>query len=262
MALLAAERQLPYIVDAAIFADTQAEPEGVYKWLDWLEQQLPFPVYRKTKGSLADDSLILKRSGKSGKIYQKTYVPFFCKKDDGGSRGMMMRKCTADYKVRVIIKTLRWIVGKPALNKWRRERERRPLVNTLIGISTDEAHRMKPSQEEWIENKWPLIEMGMTRQDCLSWMEKQGYPRPPRSACVFCPYHSDAEWARLKKEEPEDFRRAVEWEKKVQEVSKSDETQHSSLFLHQSLVPLDQVDFDLKEEEGHFGNECEGMCGL
>jgi hypothetical protein len=46
MALMAAKGELTPMPVAAIFADTQGEPQSVYKWLDWLENQLPFPVYR------------------------------------------------------------------------------------------------------------------------------------------------------------------------------------------------------------------------
>jgi hypothetical protein len=46
--------------DGAIFADIQAEPASVYKWLDWLETQLPFPLYRVTKGSLSEAALDLR----------------------------------------------------------------------------------------------------------------------------------------------------------------------------------------------------------
>ncbi len=43
VALMAANNEITPMPDAAIFADTQAEPSSVYEWLDWLEKQLPFP---------------------------------------------------------------------------------------------------------------------------------------------------------------------------------------------------------------------------
>jgi 3'-phosphoadenosine 5'-phosphosulfate sulfotransferase (PAPS reductase)/FAD synthetase len=48
LALMAARGEIGPMPKAAIFADTQAEPESVYRWLDWLEKQLPFPVHRVT----------------------------------------------------------------------------------------------------------------------------------------------------------------------------------------------------------------------
>lgn len=35
MALMAAHGEITPMPDAAIFADTQAEPKAVYEWLDW-----------------------------------------------------------------------------------------------------------------------------------------------------------------------------------------------------------------------------------
>ena len=124
---------------------------------------------------------------------------------------------------------------------------------------------MKPSREKWAINRWPLIEAEMTRHDCLRWMEKMGFPKPPRSACVFCPFHSDNEWRRLKSEEPDEFRRAVEFERNLQEVKRKSDNLNGVPFLHGSLLPLDQVDFATDAQRGQmdfFQNECEGMCGL
>ena len=56
MALMAAKGELP-MPDCAIFSDTQWEPKAVYEHLDWLEEQLPFPVHRVTNGSLRNDAI-------------------------------------------------------------------------------------------------------------------------------------------------------------------------------------------------------------
>ena len=111
LAMMVAKGMFPkWNVRAAIFADTQAEPKEVYKWLNWLEQRLPFPVYNVTQGSLAEDSLVLRRSKKTGEVYQKTYVPFYHKKPDG-TTGMTIRKCTYDYKIVPVIRAVRKMVG-------------------------------------------------------------------------------------------------------------------------------------------------------
>lgn len=239
---------------AAIFADTQAEPQGVYTWLDWLETRLPFPVYRVTKGDLGEDGLITPTSKKSGKVYQKNLIPLYIKKD-GGGKGMLNRKCTAEYKVQQIIKKVRSLANI-------RRGEKSVKVIQWIGISTDEAHRMKPSQVPFIENRWPLIDLSMSREDCLRWMRDKGHPQPPRSACVFCPYHNDREWLRLKTDEPLEFQRAIEWERSCQSASLRNETIKGVPFLHSSLVRLDRVAFDESKQVNLFGNECEGMCGV
>lgn len=248
-ALMASEGLITPMPNFAIFADTQWEPQSVYDWLDWLKPRLAFPVYTVTKGDLKNDNLRIVRSKKSGKLYHKSEIPAHILKPSGG-HGMLPRHCTVDYKINPIIKKLRELTKKQPTEQW-------------IGISTDEAHRMKPAKDPWITNRWPLIELGMSRDDCLKWMEERGYPRPPRSACIACPYHSDFEWARLKKEEPMEFLRAAYWEKKYQEVAADDDVTTGVPFLHSSCKPLETVEFKTDDpKQNLFGNECEGMCGV
>ena len=57
MALMAAHGEIEPMPDAAIFADTGAEPQAVYEHLDWLRSPgvLPFPVEVVRFSDLADD---------------------------------------------------------------------------------------------------------------------------------------------------------------------------------------------------------------
>lgn len=257
MALMAANGELP-MPKAAIFADTQGEPKSVYDWLGWLEKQLPFPVHKVTKGNLESDVGKVKLSKKSGNNYLKGIIPAFTI-DESGKKGILGRTCTMDYKVAVLIKKTRQLCD------WKRG-EKRKLVKVWIGISIDEAHRMKPSREAWIENAWPLIDLKMSRKDCLGWMKKNGFPEPPRSACVFCPFHSDTEWNRLKIQEPQEFQRAVLLERKLQDSKKNVPRLNGVPFLHSSCRPLSECDFSPKLPSHQivdlFGNECEGLCGV
>ena len=250
-------------VSHAIFSDTKAEPESVMRWLDWLEKEVaslpfPFPIHRVTAGSLEDDETRVRLSGKSGKRYMKGSIPAFVLNPDG-TKGLLGRKCTADYKIVPLQRKVRELVGiKRAGGKVIHAR-------MWIGISTDECHRMKPSRVDYIENVFPLIDAGMSRRACLEWMKANGYPEPPRSACVFCPFHGDAEWKRLKDHEPKEFERAVDFETKMHAAQLSQETLRGIPFLHSSCIPLGEVDFHdekAKQQLELFGNDCEGLCGV
>jgi hypothetical protein len=250
LALMAARGELNPMPDCAIFADTQAEPASVYTWLDWLETQLPFPVVRVTAGSLTEDSLRV-GTREDGKTWVKGGIPAFVPMSDGRS-APLPRRCTTDYKIVPIQRHLKSM------------REGRDVVQ-WIGISVDEVHRMKPARLPWIKNIWPLVEKRMNRNDCLRWMESSGYPMPPRSACVYCPYHGPHEWRRLKAEEPESFAAAVAYERRMQAVQHAATSARGMPFLHRSMKPLNEVDFSTDFDRGQgelFGNECEGMCGL
>lgn len=289
LALMAARGEIGTIPDAAIFADTQDEPKGVYEWLDWLEKELPYPVYRVTRGKLSE-AVTKMRTTKDGRKYSRTDVPFFTLNADGGQGKIKNRGCTADYKLQPIFKKCRELIGKEWMKEWRSENKAELKAVSLaskkkmspprwawdklqdtapviqwIGISLDEISRMKPSRVAWLKSRWPLIEMNKSRHDCLRWMEKNGYPEPPRSACTYCPFHSNAEWRRVRDDEPEDFQKAIDFERALQLAKKNRDNFDSIPFLHRSLVPLDQVDLSTDTERGQsllWNQECEGMCGV
>lgn len=232
-------------VDAAIFADTQDEPHSVYKYLEWLEgegEKHGIPVHRVTAGSLSQDTIDVIE----GRRDRAAMIPAFVASDSGG---ISMRQCTGDYKIAPLRRKARELMkaaGDTTIEMW-------------IGISTDEIVRMKESNVQYITHRWPLIEQRMDRQDCKNWVNTIGGRTPPRSACVYCPFHKNSEWARIKSEEPEAFAKAVEFDKKIRDHPKFTH----KLYLHNSLRPLDEVDFEESDQLGlDFGNECEGMCGL
>jgi hypothetical protein len=232
MALMAAAGKIEPMPAAAIFADTTYEPAAVYEWLAWLEGQLPFPVYRV---KAYDNRRGLFDRG-------QTQFPVFAKS------GIGKRQCTSTWKLIPLYRKCREIAG------FTRKRAPDGLVTNWIGISLDEAHRMKPNRERWAVNRWPLIEKRISRQDCLLWMKRSGFPRPPRSACVFCPYKSDAEWRETRKD-PEQMRLVREVEGLLPKGE----------YLHRSKRLIDEVDLSTDEDRGQmslFGNECEGMCGV
>jgi hypothetical protein len=254
MALMAAAGEITPMPKCAIFADTQAEPKSVYTWLDWLEKQLPFPVHRVTQGSLEADTLKIRKRKDGTGFYSHSGVPAFTKGADG-SPGMMPRQCTGHFKLAPIMREIRRILkqhGEKQAVQW-------------IGISVDEIYRMKSSGVRYSVNRWPLVDAGMTRHKCLAWMAAKRFPTPPRSACVFCPYHSDTEWRRLRDTEPEEFLKAVRFEKAFQAAKCETVGIRSIPYLHASRKPLSEVDFSTEEERGQlnmFNNECEGMCGV
>lgn len=258
LALMAAKGEIGPMPNAAIFADTQAEPKAVMEWLDWLEPQLPFPVIRVTRGSLTEESLVIRERKDGTGHWSKSLIPAFILNRDG-SKGIMGRQCTYSYKVEQLERAARKLA-----NVKRGQKE--VTVTQWIGISWDELQRIKQSRTTWAQHRWPLIERRMTRQQCLEWMEANGYPRPPRSACIYCPFHSDAEWRNLKDNDPDAFRACIQFENDLQAVKSKTERMKGKPYLHSSMKPLGEVDFATDEERGQgamdFQAECEGMCGV
>lgn len=259
MALMAAHGEITPMPEAAIFADTQHEPDKVYDWLEWLKKQLPFPVHEASKGDLLKDATTLKRKKDTGEIYSETMIPFYTTHPVTGEKSAVLkRQCTSNYKIIPIVKKYR------ELAKVKRG-EKTVVVTQWLGISLDEMRRMKPAKEKWITNRWPLIENRMNRHSCKEWMKRNGYPEPPRSACTFCPFHSNKEWREMQKNDPKSFALAVAAEKRLQEAKSKNANWSGSLFFHRSCKPLESIDFRTDVEKGQallWDDECEGMCGV
>ncbi len=235
--------------DAAIFADTGWEPRAVYDHLAWLSSPnvLPFPVYRVSLGNIRSDLLANARGETVGK--RSATPPLFTPGQDG-REAMLSRQCTDAYKVEPIGKKLRELIGLVP-------RQRAPksvAVELWIGISVDEAHRAKPSRVPWIERRFPLLDLVMRRWDCRQWLNRNGYPDPLKSSCVGCPYHSAEQWRALP---PDELADAIAVDEAVRNGLRRT---HGPLYLHRSLRPLAEIDFDA--EPDLFGEECEGMCGV
>lgn len=247
MALMIAHGEIEP-VEAAIFADTGWEPPKVYEWLDWLEKQLPYPVIRVQRGNLRDDILTRKEGVRLAAVPWHMVMP-------NGDRALGRRQCTKEYKIEPLTKKTRELLGLVP-----RQRAKGVLCEMLIGISTDEAMRMKPSREPWKVHRWPLIDLGMSRNDCLRWMERKGYPLPPKSSCIGCPFHSDHEWRSIKVD-PALWADALE----VDAAIRQQPGMKGQQFMHRSCKPLNEVDLSTAADHGQidlFNNECEGMCGV
>lgn len=245
--LMAAQGKIGPMPDAAIFADTQWEPKAVYRHLAWLKSQaIPFPIYQVSAGNLRAD--ILSRSNTSGGRFAA--VPWHMVMPNG-STAIGRRQCTQEYKLKPIRQKVRALLG---------DKTPKGGAQIWIGISLDEAMRMKPSKIGYMVNRWPLIELRMTRRDCLQWLTEQNYPQPPKSSCIGCPYHSNSQWRDIKRV-PDEWQDALTIDAAIRDQPKMKGQQ----FAHHSKIPLADVDLSTAEERGQlnlFNNDCEGMCGV
>lgn len=266
LALMAArgEHDLPK-PDVAIFADTGWEPPSVYEHLDWLESQLNYEVVRvqasdipgNGSGSIREN--ILAGTNPNGRDYLG--IPAFLTNADG-SHAMASRQCTSKYKIDPINYHLRQRIGAEPGRRAPKDKH----VEIWMGISVDEIYRQKPSREEWATNRYPLIELGFSRAQLQDWF-KRNYPDRylPRSACVGCPYKSDAEWKWLQVNDPASFNDAVFIDRALRDIPvvKNAITRKGAAYLHRSRTPLSDVNFDDQIDYDDFMlQECEGVCGV
>lgn len=243
----------------AIFADTGAEPATVYKHLEWLKSEIPklpfpFPIVTVSAGNLGDEILATSR----GEKRNDARPPFYVKNKDG-TRGILRRQCTGDYKIDPIRKRARELMG--VVKGHRVPSDCR--VTMVIGISRDEAGRMTVARDKWQTNEYPLVDRRLTRHDCTMWLARHGYSTPPKSACVFCPYRRAHEWRVLRDTDPVGFQHAIEIDRAIRAPGYCGLVGES--YIHDSMQPLESVDLSTDAERGQpnlWDDECDGMCGV
>ena len=168
------------------YIDTVLKPYASQHGIDWVS--VGWVDRQGRQRDLYDDLLQQERS-----INIPVYMP-------GGMPGN--RKCTEYFKIKPIAK---WIKANA------------PGCTLGKGISTDEPHRATPSREsDGYSSAYPLIELGVSRADCLRIASDAGLPQPPKSSCWFCPFKTTEQWTRMRREAPDLFERAARLERILQ----------------------------------------------
>lgn len=139
------------------------------------------------------------------------------------------RSCTEQFKINVIHKEL----------KRRGATTATPAVSGM-GISLDEWHRMRSdSGVKYTRLEYPLIDLSMTRGDCVVLIDRAGLPIPPKSSCYFCPFKRTGEWQKMKRDTPDLFRASALLERQLSE--RSVDLGRGPVFLSYKAIPLEQV---------------------
>jgi len=224
------------------------------------------PVHRVAKGNIKRDMLVSQVRGLKIDGVRGVSMPFFISHNNGQeTEGRIKRQCTTDYK----IEPIHAFIKREVLGLKRGQRSpKEPVIESWRGISKDEVYRVRMSRERWSINSYPLIGIPFdyldhpyTRQDCILWLREHFPERAvPRSSCLGCPFHSNAEWRRLK-ENPQEWADITEFDRSIRKQG----GKRGDCYLHRSLIPIEDVDFRNAEDRGQlrlFNEECEGMCGV
>jgi hypothetical protein len=244
--MLAAEGRLPGL-DGAIFSDTGWEPAAVYEHLDRLDREIAqpagIPIYRVSAGNIRNDAL--------DPEHRFASMPLFVKNPDGGD-GMTRRQCTSEYKLKPIKAQVRRLLGYPHPVPV----PRGVYVEQWVGISRDEFGRAKDSGIQYLRSIWPLLYLdgsadgreGWTRDDCLRYLRTNGWASTPKSACIGCPFHGNAQWRKLRDDQPDEWADAVDFDRAIRADNARGNANGKPLlgeaYLHRSRLPLDLAPID------------------
>ena len=232
IAALILRGQLPK-PDAIVISDTERERSATWRYLDSVIapalREIGLEVVRIPKSQFATVDLFSKKGD--------VLIPGFTTRTKG-KVAKLPTYCSNEWKRRVVI---RWMTAnryKPA-EMW-------------LGISIDEADRMKDSDTGWLTHRYPLIDLLMSRDDCKRVVAEMGWPEAPKSTCKMCPHLSNSTWLEMQREDPQDFADAVVIEREIQR-------RDTKIFLHRSGQPLSQIDFNYSLP-GVFDGCDSGMC--
>lgn len=178
----------------------------------------------------------LRRTRKGGELFRGLYGDIVEHDTPGklrepipirGMNGMpLSRSCTRDWKVGVVG---RWLKdnGASAVDP----------ATVYIGISTDEIQRVGNKKVGAYERPtYPLIDLGLSRAQCMTIIAEAGLPVPPKSACWFCPFHTKAAWAEQRRDEPDLFEKAAGLEDLMN--ARRRELDKDPVFLTYTGIPL------------------------
>jgi hypothetical protein len=83
---------------------------------------------------------------------------------------------------------------------------------------------------------------------------------PGKSACLICPFHSHKYWQRLKKEFPQEFDLACDFDDKIRQLPTN---MRGKTYLSRELKPLRDIDYNYEPSLfPELIEECYGLCGL
>ncbi len=223
--------------DLIVMADTSREVSTTFEYLNAVVQPAlkniglqveicghEYAYWDITNGNIPGEEAIL--------------LPAFTRQN--GKIGKMPTFCSNEWKQRPI---RRWL-KKNGVND----------TDVWLGISLDEAERMKSSGLNWYRHIYPLIEIiPMRRTGCIAQIQCFGWEVPYKSRCWLCPNQSSEAWRQMKRLDNGDFEKAVILENEIHQKDKD-------IYFHPLAINLEQVVEQSELQSDMFDGCDSGYC--
>jgi 3'-phosphoadenosine 5'-phosphosulfate sulfotransferase (PAPS reductase)/FAD synthetase len=221
--------------DEVIFADTGAELPETYEYME--KYSIPFMEEKGIKFT------IVKGNEKGINNLEDYCLNYKI------SPSIQLRWCTDKFKIKPITN---YILSKPKSDF--------PAI-AVLGISYDEAHRIRQSPYNWQINEYPLVDKKITREQCKKIITKYGWSIPPKSGCYFCPFQSEKEWKELYFNYPDLYERAIQIEENGQQFPKF-KLLPNGVSLRELRIKFGYGNHRLEEYNPEMSCELRGYCGV
>jgi len=242
-----------------LHADPGMEASASYDMVEYMKRAaktVGIDVVTVPGPNLYDDVLTLRDRG----TVRLDNAAWFTQRPSG-SRGRLRQKCTRYYKVRPMDRWLRqWIEDTHGISR-RASRLGEGVVIKWIGFGADEQRRVKPSPRKYIKFDFPLIRLGMTREDVSAYYRRIQKPEPPRSVCNGCFAHSLADLRAMHDARPNDYEQACKVDDAVRNLEQVGV--EDPVFVSDTLIPLRRlptVGWDVKRERAYTPRCDSGYC--
>jgi hypothetical protein len=240
-------------------ADPGMENEGSYKYLAYMRQlaaTVSIKIHTVPGPNLYKDILTVSR-GDATRLDNPAY---FTKKPNG-KRGKLIQKCTQYYKITPMDRFMRRYMQKVCGISKDSKRIPEQSVHKWIGFALDEIHRISEPKQKYVRFVYPLIELRMDKEACVSYLKRNKLEIPPRSVCNACFANSLKTLKEMYEERPADWRQAVHVDNAVRDWSSIGVD--NPVYVSDSLVPLKDLPMvDFKSQNGEAEKECSqtGYC--
>ena len=240
------ERHMPF--DLVLFADTGGERPETYHHVDavsnWLSSR-GFPRIHTVRW--------IRQTGEFISLEQACIEQNMLPSLAYGNKG-----CSSKWKAYPADKFVKSVFSEHIESGGR--------VTRCLGFDAGEERRAKDREHETWDFRYPLIEWGWDRAECLQAIQRLGLPRAAKSSCFFCPAMKRHEVKALREEHPDLYERAIKMERNAhltmvrglgrgwswEAAMKADDDQGS---LFPPLISCDCYDGDDDSDDAALGRE-------
>lgn len=222
-------------IDLILFADTGGERPEIYEHIE------NFSKWLKTKNYPKINIVKKEKEGKTITLEEE------CLKIKSlPSIAYGFKRCSDHFKIRPQHKFIKnW---QPAIDAWAAGLK----VVKYIGYDAGKERRKENALnrvDNQYEYKFPLIDWGWERDECIETIKKAGIKLPGKSACFFCPSSRPKEIIDLYEKHPNLLDRALKIEENAELTSVKGLGRNYAwkeiILMHKSQMTLPFIGFDL-----------------